>query len=76
MELNVMEMNPNKPTEEKSEETSDAVREGKILPLDLAMQMYPLLEDYFCGTFAKNSKGILMKMENGQIFQLKVEEVA
>ena len=42
---------------------------------DLAMQIFPLLDDYFCGTFAKNSKGVLMKMENGQIFQLKVEEV-
>lgn len=70
-----MELNPNKPTEEETEEMSDTVREAKILPLDLAMQIYPLLEDYFCGTFAKNSKGILMKMENGQIFQLKVEEV-
>ena len=71
-----MELNPNKPTEEETEEMSYTVREAKILPLDLAMQIYPLLEDYFCGTFAKNSKGILMKMENGQIFQLKVEEVA
>ena len=71
-----MELNPNKPTEEETEEMSDTVRKAKILPLDLAMQIYPLLEDYFCGTFAKNSKGILMKMENGQIFQLKVEEVA
>ena len=70
-----MELNPTNPTEEEPEEMSDTVREAKILPLDLAMQIYPLLEDYFCGTFAKNSKGILMKMENGQIFQLKVEEV-
>lgn len=76
MELKVMDMNPNILTEEKNEEMSDAAREGKILSLDLAMQMFPLLDDYFCGTFAKNSKGILMKMENGQIFQLKVEEVA
>ena len=71
-----MEKNPNKPTEEENEGMSDAVREEKILPLDLAMQIYPLLDDYFCGTFAKNSKGVLMRMENGQIFQLKVEEVA
>ena len=71
-----MELNPNKPTEEETEEMSDTVREEKILPHDLAMQIFPLLDDYFFGTFAKNSKGILMKMENGQIFQLKVEEVA
>lgn len=71
-----MDMNPNTPTEEKNEELNDAAREGKILSLDLAMQIFPLLNDYFCGTFAKNSKGVLMKMENGQIFQLKVEEVA
>ncbi len=71
-----MDMYTNKPAEEKNEEMNDAVREEKILPLDLAMQMFPLLDDYFCGVFAKNSKGILMKMENGQIFQLKVEEVA
>lgn len=67
---------PNDYTEEENEEIDDAVREGKILPLDLAMQIFPLLEDYFFGTFAKNSKGILMKMENGQVFQLKVEEIA
>lgn len=71
-----MDMNPNTPTEEKNEELNDAAREEKILSLDLAMQIFPLLNDYFCGTFAKNSKGVLMKMENGQIFQLKVEEVA
>lgn len=71
-----MDMNPNILTEEKNEEMSAAAREEKILSLDLAMQMFPLLDDYFCGIFAKNSKGILMKMENGQIFQLKVEEVA
>lgn len=70
-----MDMTPNKPTEEETEEMNDAVKEKKILPLDLAMQLFPLLDDYFCGTFAKNSKGVLMKMENGQIFQLKVEEV-
>lgn len=67
---------PNDYTEEENEEIDDAVREEKILPLDLAMQIFLLLDDYFCGTFAKNSKGILMKMENGQVFQLKVEEVA
>lgn len=71
-----MDMNPNTPTEEKNEELNDAAQEGKIPPLDLAMQIFPLLNDYFCGTFAMNSKGVLMKMENGQIFQLKVEEVA
>ena len=70
-----MDMNPNKPTEEETEEMNDAVKEKKILTLDLAMQIFPLLDDYFCGTFAKNSKGVLMKMEIGQIFQLKVEEV-
>lgn len=71
-----MDINPNTPTEEKNEELNDAAGEGKILSLDLAMQIFPLLNDYFCGTFVKNSKGVLMKMENGQIFQLKVEEVA
>jgi len=71
-----MDMNPNKPTEEETEEMNDAVKEKKILTLDLAMQIFPLLDDYFFGTFAKNSKGILMKMENGQVFQLKVEEIA
>lgn len=71
-----MDINPNTPTEEKNEELNDAAGEGKILSLDLAMEIFPLLNDYFCGTFVKNSKGVLMKMENGQIFQLKVEEVA
>lgn len=54
-------------------ETKDS---SNINGLDLAMQIYPLLDDYFCGTFAKNTKGVLMKMENGQIFQLTVTEVA
>lgn len=67
---------PNDYTEEENEEMNDAVREEKILPHDLAMQIFPLLDDYFFGTFAKNSNGILMKMENGQVFQLKVEEIA
>ena len=39
-----MELNPNKPTEEETEEMSDTVREEKILPHDLAMQIFPLLE--------------------------------
>ncbi len=51
-------------------------QESKSTGLDLAMQIFPLLDDYFCGTFAKNTKGILMKLENGQVFQLSVTEVA
>ena len=47
----------------------------KINGFDLAMQIYLLLDDYFCGTFAKNTKGVLMRMENGQVFQLTVTEV-
>lgn len=65
---------PNIHTEDELLET--VVQNTKINGLDLAMQIYPLLDDYFCGTFAKNTKGVLMKMENGQIFQLTVTEVA
>lgn len=63
-------------TEEENLERNSSAKEGKIDSLELAMEIYPLLEDYFCGTFAKNSKGVLMKMDNGQVFQLTVEEVA
>lgn len=67
---------PNIHTEEETELLETVVQNTKINGLDLAMQIYPLLDDYFCGTFAKNTKGVLMKMENGQIFQLTVTEVA
>ena len=59
-----MEGKPNIETEDSS----------KINGLDLAMQIYPLLDDYFCGTFAKNTKGVLMKMENGQIGRASCRE--
>lgn len=54
----------------------DSREVAKIDALDLAQQIHPLLNDFFCGSFAVNSKGILMKMENGQVFQLTVTEVA
>lgn len=71
-----MDGKPNIHTEEEIELLETVVQNTKINGLDLAMQIYPLLDDYFCGTFAKNTKGVLMKMENGQIFQLTVTEVA
>lgn len=48
----------------------------RIDGLDLAMQIYPLLKDYFNGRFTKNTKGVLMRMTNGQVFQLTVTESA
>lgn len=71
-----MEEKPNIHTEEENAELETLVQELKTTGLDLAMQIFPLLDDYFCGTFAKNTKGVLMKMENGQVFQLSVTEVA
>ncbi len=71
-----MEEKPNIHTEEEKEQREAVMQESKTTGLDLAMQIFPLLEDYFCGTFAKNSKGVLMKLENGQVFQLTVTEVA
>ncbi len=63
--------------EGKPDINTEAVEQGsKINGLDLAMEIYPLLDDYFCGTFARNTKGVLMRMENGQVFQLTVTEVA
>ncbi len=63
--------------EGKPDINTEAVeQEPKIKGLDLAMEIYPLLDDYFCGTFARNTKGVLMRMENGQVFQLTVTEVA
>ena len=70
-----MQNEHNASTEEEIIEEESA-KEGRIDPLDLAMQIHPLLDDYFCGTFVRNTKGVLMKMNNGQVFQLKVEEVA
>lgn len=71
-----MDKEHNASTEEEMIESNTGVKEERIDPLDLAMEIHPLLADYFCGTFVKNTKGVLMKMENGQVFQLKVEEVA
>lgn len=71
-----MENKPNIHTEEEHEQLKIVGQGNKINGLDLAMQIYPLLDDYFCGTFAKNTKGVLMKMENGQMFQLTVTEIA
>ncbi len=62
-------------TENLSGQLKYAAPNEIINPLDLAMQIYPLLTDYFNGTFAKNTKGVLMKMGNGQVFQLIVTEV-
>ncbi len=69
-----MEEKPNNPTEEENEHM-EVVQESKTTGLDLAMQIFPLLDDYFCGVFSKNTKGVLMKFESGQVFQLTVTEV-
>lgn len=66
----------NASTEEEMIEKGSNKEAEIIDSLDLAMELYPLLDDYFCGTFERNTKGVLMKMENGQVFQLTVEEVA
>ena len=71
-----MEEKANIYTEEEKEHQETVVQESKTTGLDLAMQIFPLLDDYFCGTFVKNTKGVLMKLENGQVFQLTVTEVA
>lgn len=63
-------------TEDEQEQMETVVQGTKINGLDLVMQIYPLLKDFFCGTFLQNTNGILMKMENGQKFQLTVSEVA
>ena len=47
---------PNDYTEEENEEMNDAVREEKILPFDLAMQIFPLLEDYFLAHLQRTQK--------------------
>ena len=70
-----MEGKPYIHTEEDKEQFETAMQGTKVNGFDLAMQIYPLLDDYFCGTFAKNTKGVLMRMENGQVFQLTVTEV-
>lgn len=69
-----MGSNPNLTKEEGH--FQGATDEKKIDALELAMQIHPLLSDFFCGNFAVNSKGVLMKMENGQVFQLMVTEIA
>ena len=52
------------------------VQENKTTGIDLSMQIFPLLNDFFCGTFEKNTQGVLIRLENGQLFQLSVTEVA
>ncbi len=71
-----MEEKPNIPIEEENEQMEAVAQESKTTGLDLAMQIFPLLNDYFCGVFSKNTKGVLMKLENGQVFQLTVTEAA
>ena len=71
-----MEEKPNIQTEDENGLLEAELLEVKTTGLDLGMQIFPLLDDYFCGTFAKNTKGVLMKLENGQVFQLSVTEVA
>lgn len=71
-----MEEKANIYTEEEKGHQETVVQESKTTGLDLAMQIFPLLDDYFCGAFVKNTKGVLMKLENGQLFQLTVTEVA
>lgn len=70
-----MERKPYVSSEEKSEQLGNTVQEEKVQPLDLASEIYPLLEDYFYGTFVRNTSGVLIKMPNGQVFQLTVLEV-
>lgn len=70
-----MERKLNFHTEEEKEQREAVIQESKITGLDLAMQIFPLLEDYFCDAFAKNSKGVLMNLKNGQLFRLTVTEV-
>ena len=65
-----MDQNPKITTEEK------ATEKEVINGLELAAEIQPLLDDYFCGSFETNAKGVLMKMDNGQVFQLTVSEVA
>ena len=72
----LMEEKPNIQTEDENGLLEAELWKVKTTGLDLAMQIFPLLDDYFCGTFAKNTKGVLMKLENGQVFQLSVTEVA
>ncbi len=71
-----MENKHNELTEDEILSRESSAKEAKIDSYELAMEIFPLLKEYFCGTFAKNSKGVLMKMDNGQVFQLTVEEVA
>ena len=47
-----MEGKPNIHTEEDNEQFETAMGGTKINGFDLAMQIYLLLDDYFCGTFA------------------------
>lgn len=71
-----MEDMPNIHTEDEIEQQETVVQESNTTGLDLAMQVFPLLDEYFCGAFVTNTKGVLMKLENGQLFQLTITEVA
>lgn len=71
-----MEEKANIYTEEEKEHQETVVQTAKTTGLDLAMQVFPLLDEYFCGTFVMNTKGVLMKLGNGQLFQLTITAVA
>ncbi len=55
--------------------TSKAMREERITSHDIATEILPLLNDFFCGEFTATAESISMAMENGQRFQLTVAEV-
>lgn len=71
-----MEKRINIQTKEEKMQLFSGKQVERINGLDLAMQIYPLLKDYFNGNFTKNTKGVLMRMTNGQVFQLTVTESA
>lgn len=53
----------------------DAKKEPHITAEDLAVDIKPLLKDYFKGDIMRNGGSIIYKMLNGQVFLITAQEI-
>lgn len=58
-----------------NKKTCIKTQEEKINAKDLSQDMLLILKDYFCCKFTVNDNGIAIKMDNGQLFQIIIEEM-
>ncbi len=59
------------PTKEKTVDN----RNSNNSSYDIAAEIMPLLDDFFCGNFTHDGDSILMELVDGKVFRLSVSEV-